>query len=368
MAEVEVKLLETIELKAPVKKTRKQKKEKEKEPTFLPPFFSKEYFDYLIGDQGLPASDTNSFSPHLILKWKNEEYLPLYSLNLDLPNAIPFYEYRNLAVYAETNPSIWEQIRIGKIMKEKGKDKLLKYFKYIWNTKNYRLLSFFGEHFLALDEKASDFKEKLKALMETPINLRVNNSSPNLGIQIPEGGYRQGTPRLINKFKFDNKWRWTQIKQTGANWMTTPMYLTNLGFIARQSFGQNEYPGNSRNLGLRPVKPLVCIVFKKEYFSVIKAYILANEPIPTEYLQLWVDKSLEDPADTSQNIKSSYVRQIRNPYKKLGVEIVIKDSLVDELYSRPELKRFRTHQEQINWIDNILQNFTIKEKERYRIS
>lgn len=345
----------------PVKEKKSRKKKKEKEPTFLPPFFNEDFFNFLISDNG--AGDASvSTTPHLLLKWKNEEYLPLYSLKIKIPTNLPYYEYNTIKTHLGSNLDIWDHLRISKRLKAEMPTYGFPFFKKLWETRNYRLLSFFHEGFVSQSIEM-DFKTRMKEMIRKQFDTLMNQK-PDVSIHVPTGVYRSGTPRMVQKFKWQNEWRWTQVKQQNVAWNNQPMYLTNLGFLARQSEWNNS---RGIQIGLMPIKPLVCIVFKKEYYDLIKAYILANEPIPTELLEFWVDKSLED-ADSIYNIRASYIRQIRNPYKKLGLEPIIKEGLVDLLFHRPELKKFRTAIEQLNWVDSILEKFTIEEKKKQGIS
>lgn len=346
---------------APKKKATRKKKEEE--PKFLPPFFSEDYFKHIISPNGLGGGGLST-TPHLILKWKNEEYLPLYSLGIKLPLGVPYYEYKTLIERYEGNPGILEQIRIGKFLKQNKYDNAFNYFKKLWDTKNYKLLCFFWEKLNTLDNE-TDFKAKMgkklndifKGMLETP---------PNTSIQTPQNNYLMGMPRITARFKYENEWRWTQVRQQGASWNEMPMYLTNMGFLGKQvSPYSAQFAGVAS--GLLPIKPLACIVFKKENYDLLKAYVLANEPIPADLLEFWADQSIEDP-NSSISIARSYVKSIRNPYKKLGLNIVVKEDLTAELFSRPELPRFRTHMDKINWIDNILENYTIEEKKKLRIA
>lgn len=352
-----------VESKAPaIKKTRAFKK-KEKEPTFVPSFFSDDYFNFLISDNG--AGEGNiSTTPHLLLKWKSVEYLPMYSLGIKIPNNLPIYEYRTLKTYLSTNPNVWDTIRIGKLLKEYSPTGF-KYFKSLWEKRNYRLLSFFTESYASPAVEMS-FKVRMKEIVDRQFKSLLS-SNPDVSIHIPNGSYKMGTPRLMGKFKYHNEWRWTNIKQQSTRYNNHPMYLSNLGFIARQS-AWNNMNGFGSNLSLYPIKPLACVLFKAEHYQLIKAYILANEPIPTELLQLWVDKSLHDASDTTETIRTSFIRQILNPYKKLGIEIIVKDDLSNELFNKPEKKKFRTQIEQIDWTNSILKEFTESEKIKLRIS
>lgn len=352
-----------VETPTPAKKTRKQKKVKE--PLFVPPFFSEEYFKFLLTSNG-SGEGSISTNQHSLLKWKNEEYLPLYSIGMKVPNSIPYYEYITIQSNILANrPEILNNTAIRLIRNINNHMPVHghRFFKNLWLTKNYRFLTFFNDGYISPSIELN-FKVRMKEILENQTK-QLLESPADLTIHIPNGIIGQGTPRLMSKFKYQNEWRWTQVKSQGVSWDMQPVYLSNLGFIARQ----DDYSGrNGVVLGMRPIKPLVCIVFKKEYFELIKHYIIANEPIPGEILEIWVDKTLDDATSTQHNIRASYIRQIKNPYKKFGVETIVKDSLVDELYHRPELKKFRTFIEQQDWVDSILKEFTAIEKKNLKIS
>ena len=356
----EIVLVEEVK---PAKKTRKQKKEKEQ--LFVPPFFSEDYFKFLMTNNGGGEGQIPT-TQHSLLRWKNEEYLPLYSIGMKVPNQVPYYEYitinNNLTA---NNPGVLDNVNVRLIRNIKNHMPVHghKFFKNLWLNKHYKFLTFFNDGYISPSIEL-DFKKRMKELLEIQ-DKQFLDKQPDVTIQVPNGSYGQGTPRLMSKFKHQNEWRWTMVKQQGVPWDQHPVYLSNLGFIGKQS----DYAGREGGvLGMRPIKPLVCIVFKKEYFELIKHYIIANQPIPGELLEIWVDKSLDDVNSTQHNIRASYIRQIKNPYKKFGVETIVKDSLVDELYHRPELRKFRTFIEQQDWVDNILQEFTVEEKKMLRIS
>lgn len=352
-----------VEDNKPAKKTRKQKKEKEQ--LFVPPFFSEEYFKFLLSINGV-GDNQLGVSEHSLLKWKNQEYLPLYSIGLKVPNQIPFYEFSSISNHlANGNVGILDNdnMRLVKNLKAKQPVHGHRFFKNLWMNKKYKFLTFYNNEYISSSVEL-DFKRKTREIIEKQDKIFLERPA-SLQIYVPNGTVGQGTPRLMNKFKYQNEWRWTQVKQQGVGWDRHPVYLSNLGFIAKQ----DDWSGRDGTvIGMRPIKPLVCTVFRKEYLDLIKHYIIANEPIPGELLQIWVDKSLDDIGSNQHNIRASYIRQIKNPYKKFGVETIVKDSLVDELFLRPELKKFRTFIEQENWVNNILEEFTKEEKNRLLIS
>lgn len=334
-------------------KKKKAKSKKEEKPSFLPPFFSEDFFNFLISNDSFIIEYREQIK-NLIMNWNNEEYLPLYSLDINLGFPVPIIEYRNInSRFGFDQP--WDEsinnYRFTRNLKNHSEEEY-KFFQKIWKEKNFFLLSLLDSNIFASSQASA---KNIKEYFIKKTERLLVSKPPNLEIAISRIGHAVGIKRIIDKFKYDNSWKTGEIRSTNK----TFQYVINFGFLGQHdSF---EVPK------LRKIVPLVCMVFKKENLELLRHYIVTNSPIPSELLELWVDKSIED-TENKNPIHNSYVRQIRNYYKKLGVELVVKDNLLTELYDVYSIKKFKSYNEELAFINDILEKFTEQKRKELGIS
>ena len=357
-----------VVITSPVRAPRSKKKETKEEVKEFPAYYNEENWKFFLSKEGA-VDGYQSTIPSIFNTWGNEEYLPLYSIGMPFASDVPVHEYRQIENLS--NHESISLLRTPKLLHTKMPNNGLKFFLKMWNDKNYQFLMNFNDSFIN-PLYDGDFKHYMKQAWSSFFNQRLAYKGSTT-ISVPVQGNGFGVPRLVNKFKYHNDWRLTQIKQTGVSYAHQPTYLTNLGFIGRIDTSNYQIP-----MQMKAIQPLVCIVFKKEYYDLIKMYFVSNQSIPQGLLEMWVDKSIEEvlPGDPNtgaitppiHNIQSSYIRQIKKVYAKYGLEANIKENLGSLIIRKPEIRKFRTFNEQEQWINNILEEFTIDMKKQLRIA
>lgn len=101
--------------------------------------------------------------------------------------------------------------------------------------------------------------------------------------------------------------------------------------------------------------PLMSLMFKVEYLDLIKGYQLNNKEVPSELLELWVDKSLDD-LSSPHPVRLQYNKLIKKPLIASGVTIKVVDNLDGELYDRNVLPNFKSIKLQKAWSEGLIES------------
>lgn len=109
--------------------------------------------------------------------------------------------------------------------------------------------------------------------------------------------------------------------------------------------------------------PLATLVFKREHVALIRAHWINNLPLEASMFELWVDKSL-DSEDSPHPLRTQYVRSIRNPLRKLGIEVVVKDSLREECFNTMDVPKFKTMKDEKLFVDTKVEQILNEERRR----
>lgn len=329
---------------------------KKEEPNSMALFFSEDYWKFIVSKPTREQPEQGKLAPYFGLKYCNQRYFPFYTIGFQLSESFPHVTY--MGKYP-LEKNIIEGTSLARSLS--GYSKLKRFWLNMVEQKSYNLLTLFVTSLMNSNVE-DNFSSKIRQHYNQCFYYFIN-APAIVSLKLPDSGYPSdmGISRLIGKVKFENLWKLTNVpNNTALNYLAPTAYLTNLYFCGL-------YLRSSQMGTDDAVKPLFCMVFKKEYLQVLRASLISNQPIPSEWLELWVDKSLEDPESTI-NIKAAYVRQIRNPLKKMGILIVIKDDLCSELFEHAEPKKFSTFSEQLTWVNDLLQRMTIQEKQHLGIS
>lgn len=113
--------------------------------------------------------------------------------------------------------------------------------------------------------------------------------------------------------------------------------------------------------------PLVVLVSPAEDRELVRASWLMEEPLDAQRFQLWVDKSLDDPS-SKHPLRTQYIRSIRNPLAKKGVQIVIKDNLYEEAFASTHSPVYKTLKEEKEFAEKTTKEIMYKLRKTHRIS
>ncbi len=113
--------------------------------------------------------------------------------------------------------------------------------------------------------------------------------------------------------------------------------------------------------------PLAVLVFRLDQAHVIRAHWLNNLPLEASMFQLWVDKSL-DAEDSPHPLRTQYVRSIRNPLRKLGVEVVVKDDLRTECFNSMDVPKFKTIKDEKLFVGTKVEEILNEERRRLGVT
>lgn len=143
-----------------------------------------------------------------------------------------------------------------------------------------------------------------------------------------------------------------------------PKYLFGRYFLAHladltgmQTF---NHGGCSTEVISAPI-PLMSLMFKAEHMSLMRAYHMNNKEIPAEYLELWVDKSLDD-LESPDPMRLQYVRNVKKPLEVAGVKIVVVDSLDDLMFERMTVPKFKSIKAQTDWVRSSVEGMLDNER------
>lgn len=113
--------------------------------------------------------------------------------------------------------------------------------------------------------------------------------------------------------------------------------------------------------------PLVVLVSSAEDKELVRASWFMEEPLDAQRFQLWVDKSLDD-ASSKHPLRTQYIRSIRNPLAKKGVQIVIKDNLYEEVFASMHSPVYKTLKEEKEFAEKTTKEIMDKLRKTHRIS
>lgn len=278
--------------------------------------------------------------------YKQSEYLPFYCLPRFTNRTLAYihsYSYGNIhpnvpSAFAHYDP------HVCKLMSK------------LWVDGKFGLLTTIW-YMLINNNKMSlpTIIESLKRTWDYNMSL-----SPDIDIYLPNNSGITGALNVIECVKLGTHFGVGKVtsKTVASGPFRSVTYLFGKYFLIHMySLVDNNVPivgtGISYERNYVP-KPLLSLMFKKEYLNVIKAYQLCDKEIPVGYLELWVDKSLDDLGSNHKGIREHYIREIKKPMIVSGVEIKVFDDLDSEMYDRNVLPNFRSIKEQKEWVEEIV--------------
>lgn len=348
-------------------KTRKERKKvKEEGEKFFPSFFTEDQFRFSMSRHGLLdstnviLSKVNKINP-LVL----EEWIPFFAINFKTTEGLPIYDYAALLqgedniekIKGEKSPeeikerynNLFDNIRFSRALTPFPK--VRDYFKNIWNSKDFAQLLWLyprmGNH-----EINSDLT-KIQKYLENKYNIFLNPDNTNYNLHIPTSVVISTATRIMNKCKFETTFKCSTLAVPNSTWTSHPKYITNLFFLGRLDCTSADY-------SFRSIKPLFCLMVKKENLEEVKALFINNMPIPAKYFQFWVDQSIENEDKVNDVLvepsSTGYKKHIKSFIKKTGIETVQFDNLEKQLFLTAKLKKFNTFAERNKFIGEIMRN------------
>lgn len=293
---------------------------------------TKEFFEFNLNNAHFYTTIIQSDIIRTV-KFKNSDYYPFYALGFS-PD--PYIEHANLltgsfetTAYEENyGGAAWKKNKVyTKFLKaclDKGYYNLLLFLKH---SSCLALNNYKGIH----DWFMQTFRGYLNAPYES--SLRYN--------------YRVITGPLSHLFdttRMINDWVVYHTRKTVKD-TTRITYLGNMYFLAEVS------EEHLRDLPTANIKPLFCLVARKEYLPLLRAYFITNIPIPASMLELWVDNSLEE---EGSKLKPLFRKYVKSRLVSSGVSIKYFDNLKVELLDEFKLPPFATLVAKKKWSEEVV--------------
>lgn len=298
---------------------------------------TEEFFDYNIAGimkYGYTVGDPG----HTIrtMKFKCDEYYPFYSLGFT-----PQLDTSLTLSLAQKNLERSEYERTYELQKWKDNKVYIGFIRTCLAKKYYNLLLFLN-HNQVKDSKTSDnIKRQLISTFRTFVCNTCYN--PHFSTQyITITGPMQV---LFDSIRMTNSWVTYYSRRTNKN-EAQKIYLGNMYFLSEVELSYSS--------GISNVRPLFCLMVKKEYMPVIRAHFISNIPIPASMLELWIDKSLEG---EGSKMKPHFRKFIKSKLEGSGVQVKYFDSLKEQLIEELRIPTFSTIGAKHEWHQGLLQSW-----------
>jgi hypothetical protein len=319
--------------------------------------------DLLMQNATILANTDTGREQAYMATWKNDKYMPAYSLG----EAVG----RRLTYIASDTPT--SNGRIPNWIAACRDPEMMKLYTDLWNSGNKFHIMMGQVH--GLQNRVATQVE-MKQTWEQVFDYFIRNTGIKTPI-MPSYVSSNGAAPIIRRFMLGEGCEASTMvsKTVKEGEFKNAVYMASRYFLAYCPKHPNSQPlrefmsqwiDNNFERD-HAVIPLATLVFKSGDSALIKAHWLNNAPMDASMFQLWVDKSL-DAEDSKHPIRTQYVRAIRNPLRKLGIEVVVKEDLYRECFKSMVVPKFKTTKEEREWADGKMEQILNEERRRHGVT